>query len=346
LKSSILKVLKILVFVAFGIGLIFLFIDKLSEEDKAEILSAIKNANYSWVVLSMVLGTLSHLSRALRWRQLLDAIGYNTRVLTTFFAIMIMYFANLAVPRLGEVSRCAILKRYENIPIEKSFGTVIAERALDLVFLGLTFAITCLLQFDKILEGLDAINVLKPAEGESNYTLPILAGIALVAALVLFALRKHPALQKIYIKIKSLILGFYQGLKSAFKVKNPWVFLAHSVFIWFMYLAMVWISFPAVTELKELGILAGLSCLVFGSVGIILVPGGIGIYPLIIAQILMLYGIDQIYGYAFGWVLWIGQTALLLFWGLLSVILLPILVKKVEANGPKSPEELHAGTTG
>lgn len=345
MKSSILKVLKILVFVAFGIGLIFLFIDKLSEEDKAEILTAIKSANYRWIVLSMVLGTLSHLSRALRWRQLLDAIGYQTRVLTTFFAIMIMYFANLAVPRLGEVSRCAILKRYENIPIEKSFGTVIAERALDLVFLGITFAITCLLQFDKILEGLEAINVLKPSDGGANYTLPIIAGIGFVGALTLYLLRNHSAIQKIYLKIKNLALGFYQGLKSAFKVKNPWLFIAHSVFIWLMYLAMVWVSFPAVTELKELGILAGLSCLVFGSVGIILVPGGIGIYPLIIAQILMLYGIDQIYGYAFGWVLWIGQTALLLFWGLLSVILLPILVKKVESNGPKPSEELHSGAT-
>jgi LPXTG-motif cell wall-anchored protein len=345
LKSSILKVLKILVFVAFGIGLIFLFISKLSEEDKAEIITAIKNANYSWIVFSMFLGTLSHLSRALRWRQLLGAIGYQTRVISTFFAIMIMYFANLAVPRLGEVSRCAILKRYENIPIEKSFGTVIAERALDLVFLGITFAITCLLQFDKILEGLDAINVLKPAKGETNYTLPILAGIGLIGAALLFFLRKHPALQKVYAKIKNLVLGFYQGLKSAFKVKNPWLFIAHSVFIWFMYLAMVWVSFPAITELKELGALAGLSCLVFGSVGIILVPGGIGIYPLIIAQILMLYGIDQIYGYAFGWVLWIGQTGMLLFWGLVSVILLPILVKKVDSNGLNTSEELHTGAT-
>lgn len=341
MKNSIFKVLKILVFVSIGVALIFLFIGKLSDEEKDEIMTAITGANYTWIALSMVLGTLSHLSRALRWRQLLDAIGYQTRVLTTFFAIMIMYFANLAVPRLGEVSRCAILKRYENIPIEKSFGTVIAERALDLVFLGITFALTCILQFDKILEGLNAINILKPANGGTNYTLPIIAAIGLLAALTLFLLRKKPALQKLYDKVFNLVLGFYEGLKSAFKVKKPWLFIAHSFFIWLMYFAMVWVSFPAITELSELGTLAGLSCLVFGSVGIILVPGGIGIYPLIIAEILLLYGIDQVYGYAFGWVLWIGQTALLLFWGLLSVILLPILVKKVDSNATATPQELQ-----
>lgn len=341
MKKQLFKGLKILIFVGIGIALIFLFIGKLSDEDKTKIVDAIKGANYSWILLSMLLGTLSHLSRALRWKQLLEAIGYKTRVLTTFFAIMIMYFANLAIPRLGEVTRCAILKRYENIPLEKSFGTVVGERALDLVFLGLTFALTCLLQFDKILAGLDAINILKPTEGETSYTKYIVGAILLIGAITLFLLRKKPFFQNIYIKIKGLLLGFYEGLKSAFKVKKPWLFLFHSAFIWVMYFGMVYISFPAITDLQELGVLAALSCLVFGSVGIILVPGGLGIYPVIIAAILALYGIDELSGYAFGWVLWIGQTALLIFWGLLSLVLLPILVKKADDNKPIAPENLQ-----
>lgn len=332
MKKKLFKALKILLFIGIGVALIFLFIGKLSEEDKTKILEAIKSANYSWILLSMLLGTLSHLSRAMRWKQLLEAIGYKTRVLTTFFAIMIMYFANLAIPRLGEVTRCAILKRYENIPLEKSFGTVVGERALDLVFLGLTFALTCLLQFDKILEGLDAINILKPKEGETSYTKYIVLAVLVLGVLALYFLRKKPFFQNIYTKIKGLFLGFYEGLKSAFKVKKPLVFLFHSAFIWLMYFAMVWVSFPAITDLQELGVMAALSCLVFGSVGIILVPGGLGIYPVIIAAILALYGIDELSGYAFGWVLWIGQTALLIFWGLLSLILLPVLVKKTDAN--------------
>ena len=317
-----------------------MFLDKLSQQEKDEILTSISGANYSWILYSMILGTLSHISRAMRWRQLMSAIGYHARGLSTFFAVMIMYFANLAVPRLGEVSRCAILKQYDNIPVEKSFGTVVAERAIDLVMLGITFALTCLLQYDKILEAFAALEILKGDETvESSYLKYIILGSGLFVLALLFILRKHPVITKVYNKVKELILGFVDGLKSAFKVKNPLLFIGHSIFIWVMYFAMVWISFPAMEELSGLGFLAGLSCLVFGSVGIVLVPGGIGLYPLIIAKILVLYGIQETSGYAFGWVLWIGQTALLVVWGILSLTLLPVLVKKVDKND--STEQLQ-----
>ncbi|MGB0165668.1 MAG: lysylphosphatidylglycerol synthase transmembrane domain-containing protein [Luteibaculum sp.] len=332
MKSKLISAFKVAFFLSLGIGLIFLFTRQFGEEEKQEIINAITHADYSWIILSMVFGTLAHISRAMRWKQLLEPMGHNPSTRNTFFAVMVMYFANLAIPRLGEVSRCAILRRYEKVPMEKSFGTVVAERAIDLVVLGLIFLFTLAIQWDMVMDGFKAIQGLgakNEADAEkSNWFLPTLAIVGLSVGGILFLFRKNARIQLIYSKVLSLIMGFVSGLKSAFKVKKPLTFLAHSIFIWLMYFVMVYICFFSIPQTSELPWLSGFTILIFGSLGIILVPGGIGIYPLIVAKVLFLYGVEEIYGYGFGWIVWIGQTALLLFWGILSLILLPVFNRK------------------
>ncbi len=330
MKKNLLSVVKVLFFLGLGIALIFLFLNKLSPEDKDKIWEALKSADYSWILLSMLFGTLAHVSRALRWKQLLEPIGYNPKFSNTFLAVMIMYFANLAVPRLGEVSRCAILRRYEKIPVEKSFGTVVAERAIDLLFLASIFFITLLFEWDLILEGFDLIKGLGGNGGpkEKSYLLPTLAIIACMVAGLLFLFRKNSRIKTIYTKVLNLVMGFVSGLKSAVQVKRPLIFLAHSAFIWIMYILMVYICIFALPETSELPFQACMMLLLFGSIGIIIVPGGIGIYPAIISAVLSLYAIDEPTGYAFGWIVWLGQTVLLLIWGLISFMLLPIVNKR------------------
>lgn len=332
MKSKILSAAKILFFLGLGIALIFLFVNKLSEEDKDKIINAVLNADYSWILASMIFGTLAHISRAMRWKQLLEPLDYKPKLSNTFFAVMIMYFANLAVPRLGEVSRCAILKRYEGIPVEKSFGTVVAERAIDLIFLALIFLLTLIFQWDLFMETLEVVKNLgtnTPGENqEKSIVLPLLAIIAAIAGGVLFLFRKNARIKLIYGKILNLILGFVSGLKSAIKVKNPLLFIGHSIFIWLMYILMVYICFFSLPATAELPFHVCMMLLIFGSLGIIIVPGGIGIYPAIISAVLGLYAIDEPTGYAFGWIVWIGQTVLLIVWGLISFTLLPIVNKR------------------
>lgn len=334
MKAKILTAVKVVFFLSIGIALIFLFTQQFGETEKQEIWDAVVNAKYSWILFSMVLGTASHLSRAMRWKQLLEPVGHNPSTRNTFFAIMVMYFANLAVPRLGEVSRCAILKRYENVPMEKAFGTVVAERAIDLIVLGFIFLFTLLFQWDLVMEGFETLKTIGGSENpeEKSMLLPIIAGIGLLGAALLFLLRKNKHIQKIYNKVVALALGFADGIKAAFQVKKPMVFVLHSLFIWLMYFSMVYVCYFAMPETANLPIASGFTILIFGSVGIILVPGGIGIYPLIVAKVLLLYGVAEIYGYSFGWIIWIGQTAMLLAWGLISLILLPIFNKKSDRD--------------
>lgn len=341
MKQKLFTGLKVAFFLSIGIALIWLFTSQLGEKEKEEILQAVKSADYSWILISMVMGTLAHISRALRWKQLMEPLGYNPSTRNTFFAVMVMYFANLAIPRLGEVTRCAILKRYEGVPVEKSFGTVVAERAMDLVFLGLVFLLALGLQLDIVVQGFEELQIMGNANGgseEKSLLLPILVGCAVLGGVVLFLLRKHPKIQGVYNKILELALGFISGIHAAIKVKRPLVFLLHTAFIWIMYFMMVYICFFAIPQTSEVPMAAGLTILVFGSVGIILVPGGIGIYPLIVAKILTLYFVEESYGYAFGWIVWLGQTLLLLVWGVISLALLPVFNKGKRTHGISTTE--------
>ncbi len=340
MKGRIVSILKVAFFLSIGVALIFLFAGKLSEKEKQEIWQAIVNANYSWVLFSMVFGTLAHVSRAMRWKQLLQPMGYNPSTRNTFFAVMIMYFANLAVPRLGEVTRCAILKRYEKIPVEKSFGTVVAERAIDLLLLGVLFLITTAWQWDMVLKGLESLKVIgnPKAEEGNSWLLPIIGASLFVGLGLLFLFRKNDRVVMIYQKVLDLILGFISGLKAALKVKKPITFFAHSIFIYVMYIMMVYICYFAMPETADLSFSSSLVLLIFGSVGIILVPGGIGIYPLIVAQVLLLYNVAETDGYAFGWVVWLGQTLLLVVLGLFSLAVLPYFNRKPEQAVGTSPQ--------
>ncbi|TXC78977.1 lysylphosphatidylglycerol synthase transmembrane domain-containing protein [Luteibaculum oceani] len=333
MKSKLFSVLKVAFFLCLGLAIIVLFTGKLSEKEKAEIWEAVLNADYSWILLSMLFGTLAHISRSFRWKQLLEPMGHHPSSANTFFAVMVMYFANLAVPRLGEATRCVILRRYEKVPMEKSFGTVIAERAIDLLFLGFIFLITLIFEWDMLWKGIDSLKTMgnsgnPNSESEPSLVLPIMAIIGLTIAGILFFFRKTERVRTIYAKVVELIIGFVSGLKSAFKVKKPLWFVGHSLFIWFMYVMMVWICFFSMPETSNLPWESSFTLLIFGSLGIIIVPGGLGIYPAIMSAVLLLYGVPEAKGYAFGWIVWLGQTLLLVLWGIISLILLPVFNKK------------------
>lgn len=321
--------LKLAFFLGLGFFFIWLFVRNLTPAQIDEIISSIKRANYWWLVVSVLVGVLSHAIRAARWKLLIEPLGHTPRYSNMFFAVFIGYLANLALPRLGEVSRCGVLTRYEKIPFNKSFGTVITERAVDMAVFLFIFFLTVLIQFAELKDYL-YFRIVEPlfgtiykAGGASYITWGILA-LIFSFFLLLFVFRKRFYHLGFVMKIREMLLGFIDGMKSLFFMRRPFLFALYTVLIWLCYYLMTYLVFFSLPETSHLSPLAGLAVLVFGSVGIIVVQGGIGVYQAIVAETLLLYGVASTVGYAMGWLLWSAQTLMIVFVGALSMALLPL----------------------
>lgn len=333
MKSKLGAILRFTLFFGLGVFFIWLFLRNLSPDQKSEILQSFGKANYWWIALAIGLGVLSHYLRALRWKMMIAPLGYTPGSRNTFFAVMIGYLANLALPRLGEVSRCTILARYEQVPFTKSFGTVITERALDLLMFLLLFILNLALQFGKLSEYINE-KIYKPLEAKLHLSMDLSGSLSIlvlssiiILALLYLLLRKRIATNRYYQKISSMVTGFLEGIKSLIRIRRIGLFIFYSLAIWCLYLLMAYIIFFSFPESSHLGLDAGLAILVFGTIGIMIVQGGIGIYPAIVAETLFLYAVDPTKGYALGWLIWSSQTITVIILGVLSLILLPILTK-------------------
>jgi len=332
MKKNLITALKIVFFLSIGVLFIWIFVGHLSDEDIKSIFDSFRRANYWWVGLSVIIGIGSHLIRALRWQLLLHPMGYKPGLLNTFFALLIAYFANLALPRLGEVTRCGVLKKYENIPFPNSFGTVIAERALDLLTFAVLFIVNILIQFDRINKYVH-VKIYEPLGNKffffNDANIVFIIVILLAISLLLFiVVHKKLKKNKLYLKGYNVVVGFWQGLKSLSKVKRPYLFIFYTVIMWAAYFLSVYVCIFSLTETAGLSPLAPFAVLVFGTIGIMLVQGGIGIYPAIAAETLLLYGVTSLQGYAFGWLAWSAQTITIIIFGIISLIVLPVFNRK------------------
>ncbi|MEI6456859.1 MAG: lysylphosphatidylglycerol synthase transmembrane domain-containing protein [bacterium] len=327
LKKRIVTVFKFVFFLGLGIFIIWLSVRGLTPSERAQIIHSFRTANYWWVFLAIMLGILSHILRSLRWMLFFKPMGFRPSFKNTFYAVMVGYFANMAFPRLGEVTRCGLLTRYEKIPFNKAFGTVITERAIDMIIFFLLFILMILTQIGTISGYLDTNIYPKLAAkfGDLHYSRMLFLSIVviiLLMAMVLYLFRGRIRSSWFYLKVKSIILGFWEGLKSLSQIREIGLFIFYSFAIWALYFLMVYLIFFCFTETMGLSLGAGLSALVLGSIGIMITPGGIGLYPAIIQETLLLYGIDKPTGLALGWISWSAQTAMILVVGGISLLLL------------------------
>jgi len=285
LKNFIISALKFAIPLGVGIFLIWYVYSLLSPNEKEELFDAMERANYWWIALSMFLGILSHLSRAYRWKYLLQPLNYNPRFLNSFFSVMTGYLINLLVPRLGEITRCGVMSRYEKIPFNKLFGTVIAERIADLTILTILTLSVILAQLSTLK---DLLYSIIPNEISGN-TIILICMILFVSALViirvLYVYLKNST-KPFAIKIKSLIQGFLDGLKSIIEMENRVLFILHTLFIWLMYFAMFYLCFFSLEETSDIPIVGVLAAFVMGGISIIFIQGGIGVYPAAIMEVL------------------------------------------------------------
>ncbi|MAY84230.1 MAG: TIGR00374 family protein [Flavobacteriales bacterium] len=319
--KRLLSFLKVAIPLAFGVFLIWYVFKDLEEDERTELVNAFKEANYFWILLSTLFGVLSHLSRAERWKYTIQPLGKTPKFWNSFFTVMIGYVANYALPRLGEVTRPALLGRYEKLSFNKLFGTIVAERVADLLILALIMVCIVFAELDVLKDQLYIL--LDEGSGKfSPRNILILAIVVLVAGGAFFFFMLGKSTNPFFMKIREIFRGIYDGILSILRMENKLPFILHTLFIWIMYIGMFYICFFSLNETADASFSAVLAAFVMGSLSIVFVQGGLGVFPIAIMETLMLYGISKTSALALGWILWSSQTLMIIILGVLSIPLL------------------------
>ncbi len=330
MKKLLFTFLKVVLPLALGLFLIWYYYQTLTEADKLEIRNAFSKANYAWIWFSLVFAILSHMSRAYRWKYTLEPLGLKPKFLNSFFSVLIGYLVNLAVPRLGEVSRCGVMSRYEKMPFQKLLGTVIAERIADFIILIIFSVTVCIIQIEIIgsflSEGWNNLTAELSWPGISLLILGLIGGLVLFIYVVFLGTFTNSFI----LKIRSFLRGMYDGIMSIVRMKQKWAFLFHTLFIWAMYIVMFYVCFFSLPETSDVPWGGILTSFVLGGFAIVFTNGGIGAYPLVVMGVLTLYNVDSNIGNAFGWIVWTAQTVMFLVLGGLSFLLMPIYNRNFE----------------
>ena len=324
LNSKLKKTLFTSIPIIIGVGIILYFLSQLTSQDKEDIISSFKTANYWWVGLSLLCGILSHFSRAYRWQFLLKPLGYEPKFANSFMTVLMAYLVNLAIPRAGDVARGSAISKYEDIPFEKAIGTIVAERVADVILLLFIIGIAFFAQADLIK------SYLFKDDSNKLTSVIILLIFGILGLLGLKLIQK--AESGFLLKVKKFVNGLIEGALSIFKMKNKWAFIFHTIFIWVMYVAMFYTATFAIPETSNLPFSAIIVGFVVGGLSMALTNGGLGTYPIAVAAVLTLYSIEKNPANAFGWLMWTAQTLMIIVFGGLSFLLLPIYNQNSE-NG-------------
>ncbi|WP_461587465.1 lysylphosphatidylglycerol synthase transmembrane domain-containing protein [Winogradskyella sp.] len=315
MKPSLKKILTIAIPILISIGLVWY---SLSKVPLSQIIEEAKQANYWWILVSVVCLNLSHLSRAYRWLFMLEPMGYNVKFGNSIMAVFATYLINYGIPRSGEVARATILTNYEDVPFEKGFGTIVSERIADMIVMLGIIGITLILQFEFIIEFFsDKLS--------ANIFVILGAGLLLFGLLFLIFRKSNYFLVN---KIRGFISGLIEGALSIFKMKKKWAFIGHTLFIWGMYVLMFYTTTFAFESLHGIPFAAVLIGFISASFSVAATNGGTGAYPAAVYAAFSIFGVAKDPTFTFGWVLWGSQTLMIIVLGGLSLLYLPIYNRK------------------
>jgi len=323
LKKVAIKILKFLAFFTLG-ALIFWLIYK--DQDIDRIKTVLKNdVKYFWVVVSLLLGLLSHISRTLRWGLMIEPIGHKPRFINTFLAVMVGYLMNMAFPRMGELSRCGVIARYEKISFTKLLGTVVAERLVDLISLLFLLAVVIFSQFGKMLDFINQNPEIKE-KLNSFISSPYLILVVVLVLTIFIAFRNAFKRTIIFRKVTEILKNFNEGFISIGSIKRKGWFYFHSVFIWALYYVMLYVVFFAFDFTRDLNPIAGLTTFVLASFGMVApVQGGIGTWHFMAKEALSLYGVANENGIIFALIAHSSMTGMIILLGIISLLILPFI---------------------
>lgn len=339
LKKKILNILKYTGFTALGV---FLFWLVYRDQDFTKIWQTLVNeVDYRWVVLSIVFGLFSHISRTLRWKIALEPLGENPRTINTFITVMVSYFMNLLLPRMGEFVRCGMLSKYEKITFSKLLGTVITERIVDVIMLLLTFSIVLGFEMDKIIHfGQENPQIVENILHIIKSPYLWLAIIAAIVGLTYYLRTSKKKDGKN--KLESIFNDFLQGIKSVLAMKRYKAYIAHTIFIWFMYFMMLYVIFFSLDFTRMLKPIAALTTFVLASFGMVApVQGGIGAWHFMVEKSLGMYGIESADGKLFALLAHSSMNLMVIVFGALCLILAPIINKIYNPRGKNRPKEFQ-----
>ncbi|RYG46662.1 MAG: flippase-like domain-containing protein [Chitinophagaceae bacterium] len=315
MKQQISKWLSVLLPVALGCYLIWYTFTGFTDAQIAEIKGYFKDAQYLYIVIAAFISILSCASRAWRWKYPLAGMGYHVSFANSFMAVNAGYLLNLTVPKSGEISRAILMKKYEEVPFDKGFGTIVAERIVDMVILLMFIIVAFFLQFDIVKAFvLDQIPLNK---------LLLYGGILIgfcTVGLWIYAYSRS----KFILALKEKVSGLKEGLLSLWTMERKWAYLGHTIFIWFSFILTFYVTLFVFEPTRGLSVGATISAFVVGSIAIAFTNSGFGSYPFLIAKILLFYSIPETVGNAFGWIVWTSQMLVVLGLGLLSFLLLPV----------------------
>lgn len=315
MKKKISKWLTILLPLLLGVVLIVYSYQKYSADEINQIKQYFNEANYFVIGASLFISVLGSASRAYRWKFSLEHMGYKSSFANNFMAVSIGYLMNMTIPRSGEFSRALVLKKYDNIPFDKGFGTIVAERIVDSVILLFLTSLALLLQFDIVKAFvLDKISV------EKVVWVLVLGILSLLVFVIIYFYSRS----KIITSLKNKISGLKEGLLSIFQMEKRWPFILHTIAIWGSFVLMFYISIFALPETSGMSFGAVLTSFIVGSIAIAVTSSGFGTYPVLVANILLFYNIDEAAGIAFGWIVWSSQIILVILSGAISFLLLPV----------------------
>ncbi|AFM03776.1 hypothetical protein Fleli_1344 [Bernardetia litoralis DSM 6794] len=289
------KILQVGISLLAGIILFYLLYRNIDTQEMIETLS---KADYKFVFLSMALGCLAHWSRGVRWTIALQPLGYKVQKRRAFVAVMTGYLMNTAIPRAGEVARCAFLKRTDNVPVETSLGSVIGERALDFLILVSITTFTFLVEWDIIKAFLDKyadFGIYETMFYDNLWLLWIVLVVGILTLGFIYFFRKKIRQNAFVIKIQIFVGGIWKGILSITKLnkKQQFFYVVHTIIIWACYHLMIYVLFFSIDATSNLTVMAGFTAMVMAGVGMVIpIPGGLGSFHFFVAQTLIAYGIE------------------------------------------------------
>jgi uncharacterized protein (TIRG00374 family) len=312
MKTKLIKFFKISLPIAIGLYLTWYFISNSTDVEKEYFVQSLSEANYGWIFCALTIAFLSHLSRAYRWKYLLETLDIKPKLSLMYHSVMIGYIINLTIPRSGELARAGYFSRYQKTKSDQVFGTIVVERVVDLIMFAFIFLIAFFLQSDQ-----DKFQELRQmGDSSSNpLVLPIFLLIISVVSIIVISIKK------IRDKAWNFLKGIYQGATTILKLKNKLAYILHTLFIWTAYVAMLWITAIALPDLQDININAIFACFIAGTIAIGATPGGIGLYPIMVASALtQLYEYDGQVAKSFGMLMWSSQTIFMVLLGVISLI--------------------------
>ncbi len=325
MKKRILSIIQYLFFLLIGLVLLWLVFRKI---DVTEVAFEIRAAKYSWLLFSIILGIFSHIARAMRWNILIRSLGHKTDTQTTFYAVMVGYLANMAFPRLGEVTRCGVLAKKKGIPFNALFGTVISERVFDAVVLLIIIIAVIILQLELLSNFVDKyiVSYFSGVANQNNLLIAVVLIFAIIVVpLVLFRIFFNRIKNlHLYNKAYDFLKGLFDGIRTIIHMEHKWSFIGLTLVIWTLYTLMTFTAFFALEATSGLGFVDAITVMALGSLGMVApVPGGIGAYQFVVKAILTeIYLVPSEPALSYSIILWTAQSFMIILLGAVSYYIL------------------------